>query len=416
MAGRVQQDMKKTILAFLIFFVICAAVTSAFCLLSINTLRSGQLQLTYEMAGKIAAAYPEKEEEIALSVLGKTDGQASELGEKILQKYGYDSKLNVLNDIRSKAGYSGIILALLAFFAVIAVSCLLLLIGSKKITDRKLKELSQALEGMFENGPEADIREKEGMIGLLYSQLMQIAGRTRLTVGKLNREKENVQALVTDISHQVKTPLSSIKLFNTMLLNGDADEAETKEFLNRCRDEINRLEWLTGSLIKISRLESGMIEIVQENRSLNETVRSAMDGVAQKACEKGISIELNADRDFYALHDPKWTCEAIFNILENGVKYTVNGGRILLQVMVTEFFIRLDITDNGIGIPKEEYNDIFKRFYRGRSETVRKTEGSGVGLYLTRKILEEQGGSIIVGPAPGSGTRFSLFLQKCKSL
>lgn len=416
MAGRVQQDMKKTILAFLIFVVFCAAVTSVFCSLSINTLRSGQLKLTYEIAGKMAAAYPEKEEEIALSVVGGTDGQASELGENILRKYGYDDKLNVLNDLWSRDGYSGIILAFSGFFAVIALACLLLLIGSKRETDRKLKELSQALEGMFENGPEADIREKEGMMGLLYSQLMQIAGRTRLTIGRLNREKENVQALVTDISHQVKTPLSSIKLFNTMLLNGDAGETETKEFLNRSRDEINRLEWLTGSLIKISRLESGMIEIVQENRSLNETVRSAMDGVAQKACEKGISIELNADRDFYALHDPKWTCEAIFNILENGVKYTGSNGRIQLQVMETEFFIRLDITDNGIGIPKEEYNDIFKRFYRGRSETVRKTEGSGVGLYLARKILEEQGGSIIVGPAPGSGTRFSLFLQKCKSL
>lgn len=191
---------------------------------------------------------------------------------------------------------------------------------------------------------------------------------------------------------------------------------QKRRFLSRSRDEINRLEWLTGSLIKISRLESGMIEIVQEKRSLNETVGNAIDGVAQKACEKDISVELIADRDFYALHDPKWTCEAIFNILENGVKYTGSKGRIQLQVTETEFFIRLDITDNGIGIPKEEYNDIFKRFYRGRSETVRKTEGSGVGLYLARKILEEQGGSIIVGPAPGSGTRFSLFLQKCKSL
>ncbi len=416
MAGRVQQDMKKTILAFLIFAVFCAAVTSAFCLSSVNMLRSGQLQLTYEIAGKMVAAYPEKEEEISRAVLGAADGQASELGEKVLRKYGYDGNLNVLDDIRYRDGYSGIILAFFAFLAVIAVSCLLLLIGGKKGTDRELKELSQALEGVFENGPAADIREKEGTAGLLYSQLTQIAGRIRLSIGKLNREKENVQALVTDISHQVKTPLSSIKLFNTMLLNGDADETEAKEFLSRSRDEINRLEWLTGSLIKISRLESGMIELVQENRSLNETVRSAMEGVAQKACEKSISIELNAERDFYALHDPKWTCEAIFNILENGVKYTGSGGRILLQVVETEFFIRLDITDNGIGIPKEEFNDIFKRFYRGRSETVRKTEGSGVGLYLARKILEEQGGSIIVGSAPGSGTRFSLFLQKCKPL
>lgn len=228
MAGRVQKDMKKTILAFLIIVVFCAVVTSAFCLLSINTLRSGQLELTCEIAGKIAAAYPGKEEEIALSVLGGADGQALELGEKILQKYGYDSKLNVLDDIRSREGYSGIILAFFGFFAIVAAACLLLLIGSKMMTDRKLKELSQALDGMFENGPGADIREKEGMIGVLYSQLVQIAGRSRLTIGKLNREKENVQALVTDISHQVKTPLSSIKLFNAMLLNGDADETETK--------------------------------------------------------------------------------------------------------------------------------------------------------------------------------------------
>ncbi|HEX2944928.1 MAG TPA: HAMP domain-containing sensor histidine kinase [Clostridia bacterium] len=408
--------MKKSILTFLLISAFCAAVTSVFCIISINMLRSDQLQLTYEITGKMAGAFPEKEEDIALSVLNGSDRQAAELGKKVLQKYGYDSKLNVLEDIRFKESYTGIILSLCAFFAVISASCLLLLIKSNRESYRQLKELSHAVEGIFENRLEPDIRQKEGMIGLVYSQLLQISGRTRLSIEKLNREKENVQSLVTDISHQVKTPLSSIKLFNTMLLNGDADEAETKEFLNRSRDEINRLEWLTGSLIKISRLESGMIEIAQENCSLNETVRSAMEGVVQKAEEKSISIELKADRDFYALHDPKWTCEAVFNILENGVKYTGSGGRILLQLMETEFFIRLDITDNGIGIPKEEYNEIFKRFYRGRSEMVRKTEGSGVGLYLARKILEEQGGSIIVGSTPGSGTRFSLFLQKCKPL
>ncbi len=438
MAGRVQLDMKgiavndssfrNSIQTFLLFLALCAVITSVFCIFNVNSLRSDQLQLTYELAGKMAAAYPEKEEDIALSVIGRTDRHASELGEKVLQKYGYDSELSVLDDVRFGDRYFGIILSLCTFFTIITAACLLLLVRYRRKTDRELKGLSQALEGIFDNGLEPenklnsenklnpDIRQKEGTIGLIYSQLMQISGRTRLRIEKLDHEKENVQALVTDISHQVKTPLSSIKLFNTMLLNGDANEAEAKEFLNRSRDEINRLEWLTGSLIKISRLESGMIEIAQENRSLNETVRSAMDGIAQKAEEKGISIGLKADRDFCALHDPKWTCEAIFNILENGVKYTGNGGRIKLQPTETEFFIRLDITDNGIGIPKEEYNEIFKRFYRGRSEVVRKTEGSGVGLYLARKILEEQGGSIIVGSAPGSGTRFSLFLQKCKPL
>jgi signal transduction histidine kinase len=375
---------RKSIIAFLLFLAFCAVVTSVFCILSIDALRKDQLQLTYEIAGKMTGAFPEKEEEIALSVLSGTDRRARELGRKVLQKYGYDSKLNALDDIRFGGRYSGIVLSMLAFFAIIAAACLRLLIRYRKETVGELKSLSQALDGIFENRV-VDAEQEEGVIGLVYSQLMQIAQRNRLSVGKLNREKENVQALVTDISHQVKTPLSSIKLFNTMLLNGDAGEAEAKEFLTRSRDEINRLEWLTGSLIKVSRLESGMIEIAQENHSLNETVKSAMEGIAQKAEGKGISIELKGDRDFYALHDPKWTCEAVFNILENGVKYTESGGSILLQAMETEFFIRLDITDNGIGIPKEEYNDIFKRFYRGRSETVRKTEGSGVGLYMPEK-------------------------------
>lgn len=139
-----------------------------------------------------------------------------------------------------------------------------------------------------------------------------------------------------------------------------------------------------------------------------------MEEVYSKVLEKNIDIDVEAYGEFQSYHDARWTKEAIINVLENSIKYTDYGGKIKVQIEKINLYVKLDIEDNGIGIPKDEFNNIFKRFFRGKSEYVQNVGGSGVGLYLTRKILEEQGGSIVVDSIIGAGTKFSLFLQSCK--
>ena len=249
---------------------------------------------------------------------------------------------------------------------------------------------------------------QKGMIGSINATLDKLANKLYIEENKLNEEKESTKSLVTDISHQIKTPLSSIKLCNTILMSEEMNEEEEKEFLFRVEQNVKKLESLFESLINISRLEVGMINLSPSYIGIKETLVNSINNVFIKAMEKDIEIEVNEFNDLYVYHDRKWTEEAIFNILDNAVKYSESNTTIRINVAEGINYVRISIKDQGIGIKKEEYNKIFKRFYRGMDN---KTEGSGVGLFLTRKILEEQGGSVSVKSKFNVGTEFVVLLK-----
>ena len=190
----------------------------------------------------------------------------------------------------------------------------------------------------------------------------------------------------------------------------ELDDEDRIEFLKTNEMSINKLHNLIDSLVNISRLEASMINIKIENKSIKQTLIKAINSTVPKANQKNININIEDFEDIEIPHDTKWTEESIFNVLENAVKYSSENKDINVQVSETINFIRIDIKDNGIGIDKSEYNNIFKRFYR--SEKVDDIEGSGIGLYLSRKILEKQGGNIIVSSQKEQGSKFSLFLTK----
>jgi signal transduction histidine kinase len=201
--------------------------------------------------------------------------------------------------------------------------------------------------------------------------------------------------LVTDISHQLKTPVSALKTCFDMYLQSDS-EKEKAEFLNRSLVQMDKLESLISSLVNISRLESSMITLQKEKCLISEILIGAVDSVYHKAFQKGILLETFDFDDCGLTLDKKWTIEAIANILDNSIKYSPANSKIQITLTKLYSFLRIEISDEGIGIPKDEKNLIFKRFYRGNSAIVKENDGSGVGLYLTRKILEDQGGTISV--------------------
>jgi len=162
------------------------------------------------------------------------------------------------------------------------------------------------------------------------------------------------------------------------------------------------------SLIKMSRLETGTFTLHMKQNSLYNTIAQAVNGIWAKAEEKSISIEVCCDIDTTVRHDPKWTAEALGNLLDNGIKYTPKGGSIQISVRPWQFYTRIDVSDTGMGIAPEHYNDVFKRFYR--AEEAAGEEGVGLGLYLTRSIITRQKGYISVKSEAGKGTVFSVFL------
>ncbi len=222
------------------------------------------------------------------------------------------------------------------------------------------------------------------------------------------RDKQTLQSLVSDISHQVKTPIANVKLYAGILNRQDIPAEKRTQFSDSMETQINKLDFLMQSLVKMSRLETGTFILNPVESRLIDTIAQAMNTVWSKAEQKDIEISTACGTDITVWHDPKWTAEAIGNILDNAVKYTQAGGKISVTVRPWQFYTRIDISDTGIGISKEHYNHIFQRFYR--EEKVAAEEGVGLGLYLANGIITRQKGYISVKSRVGEGTTFSVYL------
>ena len=249
---------------------------------------------------------------------------------------------------------------------------------------------------------------EDTLLSRLQHQLLKLRSILIKQNKLLDHEKQQIKALISDISHQIKTPVASANTF-VQLLNDDAlSEEERKEYITILQLSLEKLTFLVNSLVKMSRLESGIIVLKPEKNSLNDIILQAVKSVYSKAKAKNITIMFDCEQD-YTLHlDFNWTAEAITNVLDNAVKYTQNGGTVRLNMIEYASYLRLDITDNGIGIPEEEQAQIFNRFYRGKYSAG--VDGVGIGLYLTRDIMSKQKGYIKV-ISKEMGTTFSLFFR-----
>lgn len=222
------------------------------------------------------------------------------------------------------------------------------------------------------------------------------------------REKEEVQKVISEISHQLKTPLANIRMYHDMLTEPDTKQEETERFMQVIRGQLDKMEFLIDALAKASRLESELIRLEPVNTGILNTLAAAVSGIARKAERKKIRLSVRCRPSDRVLHDVKWTAEALENILDNAVKYTPDGGSISITVFTGEMYTEIKIEDTGKGIEPSNFNDIFKRFYREPSSAG--TEGLGLGLYLSQKIVTLQGGYIRVRSSVGSGSCFSVFL------
>ena len=222
------------------------------------------------------------------------------------------------------------------------------------------------------------------------------------------QDKQVIQSLVSDISHQVKTPIANIKMFTNILQQHQLPPEKQAEFLRTMEGQIDKLDFLMQSLIKMSRLETGTFVLHPQEGRLADTIALAMSAVWAKAEAKEISLSADCDSSICVQHDPKWTAEALGNILDNAIKYTPPGGSVTVSVRPWQFYTRVDIADTGIGIAEEHYNDICQRFYR--DPQVASQEGVGLGLYLANGIITRQKGYISVKSKVGKGTTFSVYL------
>ena len=223
-----------------------------------------------------------------------------------------------------------------------------------------------------------------------------------------DEERQELQTLVSDISHQVKTPVSNLKMATDTLLEKPMTEAERTDFIRGIRSQTDKLDFLFQARVKTSRLETGVIQLDKKPGRLFDTVAQAMSGIVYAAEKKETAVSVDCPEDLTVSHDSKWTSEALFNLLDNAVKYTPAGGKIAVLVVLWEMYVEIKVTDTGKGISESNQAAIFRRFYR--EEEVHEQQGVGIGLYLAREIVTRQGGYIKVISEPGKGSEFSIML------
>ena len=303
--------------------------------------------------------------------------------------------------------------AVLLTGGVLLLCALIWLFLLTQIFGKRLSEftsvLCQTLDHMIE-GNEVPLRPEDSETTLArichrLSRLCQIMQENRR---KVDEERQELQSLISDISHQVKTPVSNLKMAADTLLEKPVSEAERIDFIRGIRSQTDKLDFLFQALVKTSRLETGVIQLEKKPGRLFDTVAQAMSGIVYAAEKKKIVVSVDCPEDLTVSHDSKWTSEALFNLLDNAVKYTPAGGKIAVSVILWEMYVEIKVSDTGKGISESNQAAIFRRFYR--EEEVHDQQGVGIGLYLAREIVTQQGGYIKVVSAPGNGAEFSIML------
>lgn len=271
-------------------------------------------------------------------------------------------------------------------------------------------ELCRVMDRMI-SGSEEPVRvtDSETLFARISYRLSRLYGIMQENRRKVDVERQELQMLVSDISHQVKTPVSNLKMVTDTLLTRPVPEEARREFLKGIRSQTDKLEFLFQALVKTSRLETGAIRLEKKEALLIDTLAVACSGVVYEAEKKDISVSVDCPDDLRLSHDSKWTAEALFNLLDNAVKYTPAGGAIHISAAQWEMYVKISVSDTGKGIPESNQASIFRRFYR--EEEVHEEQGVGIGLYLAREIVTKQGGYMKVTSEVGRGSTFSAFLS-----
>ena len=292
-------------------------------------------------------------------------------------------------------------------YAIIAVSILLgvgIVLWYRRRTRRILENLSQMLDIAMQGDFTEDSFD-ESMLSALESKLAHYLAASTVSARNVQAEKEKLKTLIGDISHQTKTPIANILLYTQLL----SEQPGNTACLDALEGQTKKLQSLIEALVKTSRLESRVIALHPVPGKLLPMLESAVSQLAPKAAAKGIPIVLEAT-DADAVFDPKWTEEALYNLLDNAVKYTSAGGTVRVTVVAYQMFSAIHVSDTGPGIPEEEQPRVGQRFYRCAEHA--EEEGVGIGLYLVRQIAEGQGGYVKVSSQPGTGSTFSLYLPR----
>ncbi|NFD30987.1 HAMP domain-containing histidine kinase [Clostridium botulinum] len=409
-------EIKELTFKFSIIFILFAILTTIFIKAELNKLNKDYINQNILIVGNILSKHPELEDEVILSLNSNQDAIYNQeknykIGKKVLEKYSYDENLDIYKNPILKNFSINFIYRTIIYFGVAIFIIYIIIYDKFKYFYKKAEIFTEASEDIMEGHFSKFIDEnKEGDFYILSSKFNLMSNRLEESLLNLRKEKIFLKNIISDISHQLKTPLSSLIMFNELMKDENMPIEDRKNFLKLSDEQLRRMEWLIINLLKIGRLEAGVVEFRRENNPLYVTVNKALAGLSEKAKEKSQQVIVDIDEDVYFKHDMDWTAEAISNIIKNSIEHTDNYGQIKISCEETPISLTISIKDNGEGIPEKLQNKIFERFYKGENSV--NPSSIGIGLSLTKSIIESQNGSIIVESEMGEGTEFIITFLK----
>ncbi|KAJ52546.1 hypothetical protein BD780_000788 [Clostridium tetanomorphum] len=406
-------ETKSIIIKLLVVQSIFAAIIYLFFSYQFHKLNENIVNQNSMIIGEILYTHPELENSIIRYVTKGATKEQIIKGKEILKQYGYYETMKVTSQPLLKNFYTSfqinsILAFILGFIPLIGV----VLLEYKNIF-KKVEELSYASEKVIEGDHSLVLREdREGDFAILAHNFNLMSNRLKLSLHKLKEDKVFLKNIISDISHQLKTPLTSLFTINELLLTRKEMKEDVRiDFLEKSSSQLNRMEWLIINLLKIARLEAQAINFEKRNVLGVNCIEKALGSLKFKSDEKHQNIIITGDLDdVYFYVDEQWTVEAILNIIKNCIEHTQERGEIKIHISETPLFSRILIEDNGEGIDKKDMPHIFERFYKGSNSV--KAESIGIGLALAKVIIESQGGTILVRSEKGKGSKFDIIFLK----
>lgn len=400
------KEVKKILFLNLIYFFIIIIIGLVLSLYSFNLYKKNLIRNNSVLVGNILKNHPELEEEIINELVLNND--TYDYGVKILNKYGLDDPkyfdyLKLNNELKQNIILTNI-LFIIILFMLVSITYLIFI----KNQYRKINKIDKYMNKILNNDYSLDIRDYvEGDISTLkndvYKMTIKLKEQTELSI----KDKKYLEETLADISHQIKTPLTSMYVINDILSDNDLDKKSQIEFLNKNRNQLERIEWLVTTLLKISRLDSGMVTLKRDNINIKNLIKKTIEPIKIMAELKNILIETNVETSNFYL-DFNWTLEALTNILKNACEHTHNNGSIKIEVNENPLYLNIKIIDNGVGISESDKKHIFDRFYKGKTNK----DSIGIGLNMAKKIINLQNGEIECISKINEGTTFDIKFYK----